>query len=107
MERQPELLGEEKVVVTLDEVLALAGLKIHVGIADTPRIFRVEDQTVLEADADAVEAVVTQIGLRLAIAREEANSRTQLLVEAQAVAFADDVRLAVVGPEPHAIGPFR
>ena len=58
MERQPELLGEEKVVVALDEVLLLAGREIHVGVADAPRVFRVEDEPVLESDAEAVEAIV-------------------------------------------------
>ena len=100
MERQPELLGEEKVVVALNEVLVLAGLEVHVGVTDTPRVFRVEDEPVLEADTEAVEAIITQIVLRLAIAGEKANSRTELLVEAESDAFADDVRLAVVRPEP-------
>src|SRR4030095_14497025 len=100
MKRQPELLGEEKVVVALGQLLTLAGLEVHVGIPNTPCVFRVEDEPVLKADTEAVETIIPEIGLRLTIAGEKTNSRAELLVEAESVTFADDVGLAVISPEP-------
>src|SRR6185503_12531261 len=60
-----------------------------------------------EAHAAAVEAVVAERRLLLAVAAEQTDRRTQLLIEADADAFANDTRVAVVGPEPETIVAFR
>src|SRR6188768_4154127 len=106
MEREPQPFSQQEVVIALEQLLTFARLQLHPRVADAPGVLRVEDEAVLEADADApvvIAAIVVQI--LGPVARKQTNGIAEFLIDADTGALASGLG-AVVGPEPEAIGPF-
>src|SRR4029453_16829830 len=103
VERQPQPLSQEQVVVTLHQLLTIPGLELHVSVADTPGVLWIEVQAVLEAYARApvvIPAVVFEV--LGPVAAEQTDGAGQLLVDAETHAFPRP-RGRVVGAEPQPI----
>src|SRR5262245_40712938 len=107
MERQPEAFGQKNIVITLCQLLLLAGSQMHLSVADSPGVLRIENETILKRGAGAVEVVGAEIGLLRSVPSEQANCSRQLLIEAEPDALPDDFVCRIVGPEPDPVCPFR
>ena len=106
MERQPQPISQQQVVVALHQLLTIPGLELHVGVAHTPGILWVEVQAVLNAHTRA-PVVIPAVDLEIlgAVAAEQPDGAGQLLVDAETHAFLRGQR-RVVGAEPQPVGTF-